>query len=186
MNKQITGGSPALWTRFQEHLWLWWADDHDIAHLQYRPRQFQSTWFGVSQPSGCWVAASTRFQECLIHPWACPYGPNGQMTMTSHIYRPMWFRWTWFGVNQPTGCWVLVSAKFPGLLLCPWACPCSRNGQMTMMFHIYRPRWLQWTWSGVNWPSSYWVTASAKFAPDKAREHSMIPLFSFRKGRGQK
>ena len=48
---QITGGSPALWT---------------------------------------------RFQECLLHPW----GPDGQMTMMLHIYRPRRFQRTWFGVNR--------------------------------------------------------------------------------------
>ena len=36
-----------------------------------------------------------------------------QLNMTLHIYRPrQQFQWTWFGVNLPSGCWVMVSAKF--------------------------------------------------------------------------
>ena len=34
------------------------------------------------------------------------------MTMTLHIYMPRWFQWTWFGLNPPSRCWVIVSAKF--------------------------------------------------------------------------
>ena len=58
-----------------------------ILHI-CRPRWFQRTWFGVNQPSGCWVSASTRFQEPLSCPWPCPLCPYGQMTMMLHIYRP--------------------------------------------------------------------------------------------------
>ena len=54
------------------------------------------------------------------------------------MYRPIWLQWTWFGVNRPDGCWVLVSAMFQEPLLCPWACPCCPDGQMTMKLHIHR------------------------------------------------
>ena len=57
----------------------------------YRPRWFQWTKIQVSLPSSCWVPASARFQECLLHPWAHPCGPDGLMTTTLHIYRPRWF-----------------------------------------------------------------------------------------------
>ena len=49
MYKQITGESPALWTRFQEHLWLWWADDHDIAHLQAKTVPINLIWSESAQ-----------------------------------------------------------------------------------------------------------------------------------------
>ena len=61
--------------------------------------------------SGCWVPASARLQECLLRLWAHPYGPDGQMTITLHIYRSRQFQRTLFGVNQPSGCWVTDSAR---------------------------------------------------------------------------
>ena len=78
----------------------------------YRPRWFQWSSLGVNGPRGCWVTASTRFQECFLRLWARSCGPNGQITMTLHIYRPRQFQWTWPGVNPAIGCRFLVSAKF--------------------------------------------------------------------------
>ena len=145
---------------------------------------YESLW---SCASGCWVPVSARFQEPSSWSWAHPLCPHGQMTMTLHIYRPRQFQWTWFGVNQPSVCWVLVSARFQEpLLLCPWACPLCPHGQITMTLHIYRPRQLRWV--GVNRSSGYWVMASAKFGPEnrrmerrmdgqRKREHSIVPFF---------
>ena len=39
------------------------------------------------------------------------------MTMTLHMYRPWRFQWFWFGVNWPSGWWVLVSTRFQELSL---------------------------------------------------------------------
>ena len=126
------------------------------------------------------------------------------MAMTLHIYRPRPFQWTWFGVKQPHGCCVLVSTRFQGPLLCPWACPLCPHWQMIMALHINRPRQFQWTWFGAIWPSGYQVTASTKFGMEKWMnrwtdgwidgqtdkqmdgEHSIVSLSSFGKGGGQK
>ena len=75
--------------------------------------------------------------------------------------------------------------------------PCEQGskgltGQMTMMLHIYRPRWFQWTWFGVNRLSGCWVTVSTMFCLDERmniwtdrRRQFHIPPFFFGKGRGQ-
>ena len=117
-NKQITGGSPALWRSFQERLLFPWGSDGQMIMMLhvYRPRHFQRTWFGVNQPSGCWVPVSARFQEPSSCPWTCPLCPHGQMTMTLHTYRPRKFQWTWFGVNGPSDCWVMASTNFGWLV----------------------------------------------------------------------
>ena len=51
-----------------------------LCHSTYGSIKLKLEW---TSPSGCWVAASARFQECLLHPWAHPCGPDGQMAMTS-------------------------------------------------------------------------------------------------------
>ena len=71
------------------------------------------------------VPASAKFQKCWSHLCAYPCGPEGQIIITLHIYKPRWFQFTWFKVNQPSGCWVLASARFHEILLCPWANPCG-------------------------------------------------------------
>ena len=85
------------------------------------------------------------------------------MTIKLHIYRPRRFRRTWFGVNRPSGCWVLASTIFQLPLSCPWTCPLCPHGQMTKTLLMYRPRWFQRTWFGVNHPSGCWVPASTRF-----------------------
>ena len=35
-----------------------------------------------------------------------------QMAMTLAIYRPRQLQWTWFGMNRPNVCWVMVSTSF--------------------------------------------------------------------------
>ena len=124
----------------------------------YRPRQFQWPWFWVNRPCGCSVPVSIRFHEPLSCPWARPLCRHGQM-----------FQSTWFGMNQPSGCGVPVSARFQEPLPYPWARPLCHHGQMTMTLHIYRPRRFQWTWFGLNRPSDYWVSASARFQEPLSR-----------------
>ena len=133
-----------------------------MTHI-YRPRWFQWTWFVVIWPSGCWVTVSARFQEHFIHLWVDPCSPDGQMARTLHIYRPRQFQWTWFGMNRPSGSWVTVFTRFQECFIHPWAHPCGLNAKMTKALHIYRPKRLQWTWFGVNPPSSCWVPASIRF-----------------------
>ena len=116
----------------------------------YRPRHFQLTWFGVNRPSGCGVTASAisvmngRMDLC---PWTCPCGPDGQMTITLHIYRPRRFQWTWFGVNGPKGCWVPASAKFQEPLLCPWLNDLEDIGQGQRSLHATHPFMLVIIWA---------------------------------------
>ena len=45
-------------------------------------------------------------------PWRCMY-----------MYSPRQFQWTWSGVNRPSGCRVLASARFQEPLSRPWARP---------------------------------------------------------------
>ena len=99
---QSSGCGVQASARFQEPLSHPWAcplcPHRQMTMMLHmcRPRWFQKTRFGVNQPSGCGVPASTRFQEPLSCPWACPSCPHGQMTMALHIYRLRWFLWTWF------------------------------------------------------------------------------------------
>ena len=151
--------------RFQEPLSCPWAcpicPQGQITMMMhiYRPRRFQWTWFWVNGPCECWVPASTRFQEPLSCPWACPLCAHGQMAMTLHMDRPRWSQWTRFWVNRPCGCGVPASARFQKPLSCPWACPLCLHGQITMTLHICMSRGFQRTWFGVNWPSGCWVLA---------------------------
>ena len=120
-------------------MWPWWTNDLDFAHLQTKTVPKNLIW--SNSPSGCWVPLSSKSQEPLSCPRACPLRLYEQMTKTLNIYRPRWFQRTWFGKNRPCG---------------------------------------------------YWVTASAKFELDewtdgrRDGEHSIVPLFFFRKGRGTK
>ena len=142
-----------------------WANDHDVAHLQAKRAQKNLVW----SESTHWLLSSgiRKFQGPLSCPWACPLCSHRPMAIMLHIYRTRQFQCTWYGVNQPSGCWVQASARFQGLLSCPWACPLCLHGQMTMTCHIYKPRQFQWTWFGMNQPDGYSVSASAKFGPDK-------------------
>ena len=58
----------------------------------YRPRQFQWTRFGVSQPCSCGVSVLARFQEPLTRPWACPLCPHGQIV---RLFQRTWIRSEW-------------------------------------------------------------------------------------------
>ena len=51
---------------------------------------------GSSESDLKWISltVSAKFKECLLCPWTCPCGPEGQMTMTLHICRPIRFQWT--------------------------------------------------------------------------------------------
>ena len=99
---------------------------HAYGHTHYAPkRKWPCHWTSTDQdgsyelelqwigPSGSWLPASTRFQKPLCL-WACPLYPHGQMIITLHIYRPKQFQWIWFGVNRPSGCWVMATANFAG------------------------------------------------------------------------
>ena len=185
INKQITGGSPALWTKFQECLLHPWGPDGQMTKMLrvYRPRRFQITWFGVNRLCGCWVPASTIFQEPLSQPWACPLCPHGQMAMTLHIYMLKRFQRTWFGVNRPSVCWVPVSRRFqkplveiPGAFIAPMGMPIwpqwANDHDIAHLEAETIPTNLIWSES-AEWLLSY--------GPDKQtdRYHSIVPLFFF-------
>ena len=129
-----------------------------------------------------------RLQDSRSHYYARGHA-HGQMTMTLHIYMPRWFKWTWFRVNPPGGCWVVPPASFWELLSCPRACPWGPDGQNTMMLCIYRPRLFKLTWFGVNPPGvrKFWPDEQMNESMDKRMEtNSVVPLFSLCKGGGQK
>ena len=112
-------------------IWPWWANDHEIDMEYVRPivdgsrcqQHSRSPYFAHVAPMGTWPWCCTstgqnvsiRFQGLAsLRPWARPYGPNGQITMTLHICRQIRFKWTWFGVNRPSGWWVRASARLDG------------------------------------------------------------------------
>ena len=66
----------------------------------YRSRQVHETLNGVNPSSGFTDMRSAKsgpnlWQICQVFgPWASPYGPNAQMTMTVHNFRPRQFHRT--------------------------------------------------------------------------------------------
>ena len=124
-------------------MWAQWANDHDVAHLQVKMVPMNFIW--MNPPSGGWVPVSARFQECLLYPWTHPCGPDGQMTMTLHIYSPRQFQWSWFGMNLPVVAvfQCLQDSRSP-YYTHGWLCPRVPDGQITMMLDIYRPIQFRW------------------------------------------
>ena len=57
------------------------ANNHGVAYLQTKTVK---KWFGVNQPSGCWVPASARFQRPLFMFRGAFITPKGM---------PMWPQW---------------------------------------------------------------------------------------------
>ena len=84
-----------------------------------------------------------------------------------HICRPRQFQRTWLGSESAQ--WLQTSGirEIPGTFVMPKGMPIMPTWANDMALHIYRPRRFHWTWFGENPPSGYWVTASAKFWPDK-------------------
>ena len=83
----------------------------------------------------CWVPASTKNSKSpYLAQKAYTLCPHGLMNMMLHIFRARYFQWTWFGVNQPSGCPVPVSAKFKEFSSCPRAQAWYTHGQMTMTY----------------------------------------------------
>ena len=75
----------------------------------YRSRQVHKTLNGVNPSSSFRDMRSAKSGPNLwqiwqvFGPWASPYGANGQMTMTVHIYRPRQFHRTSNGENPSSG-----------------------------------------------------------------------------------
>ena len=123
-----------------------------MAVHNYRSRQVHETLNGVNPSSGFTDMRSAKsgpnlWQICQVFgPWASPYGPNAQMTMTVHNYRSRQVHETLNGVNPSSGFTDMRSAKSgPNLWqICqvfgPWACPYGPNAQMTMTVHNFRPQ----------------------------------------------
>ena len=83
------------------------ANDYGIAHIQTKPLTMNYIWSESTQ----WLLSSGVRKT----PWALitPMGmPDGQITMTLHIYRPSRIQWTWLGVKRSSGYWVTASATF--------------------------------------------------------------------------
>ena len=109
----------------------------------------------------------------------CPLCSHGQMTMTLHIYRPIWFHWTWFGVNRPSGCRVPASARFQEPLSWPWKSKVKVIAQGHKV-GITPYRFISFTFH-VDRPSHSWDTAISKFDVENSRSklsHNMGPTFS--------
>ena len=123
--------------------------------------------------SEIWVPQSLT--QVLPHltsfcPGACPYGANGQITMTLHNYRSRQVHGTLNGVNPSSSFRDMRSAKSgPNLwqiwqVFGPWASPYGANGHMTMTVHTYRPRQFHRTSNGENPSSGYRDMGSASLA----------------------
>ena len=123
--------------------------------------------------SEIWVPQSLT--QVLPHltsffPGACPYGANGQITMTLHNYRSRQVHGTLNGVNPSSSFRDMCSAKSgPNLwqiwqVFGPWASPYGANGHMTMTVHTYRPRQFHRTSNGENPSSGYRDMGSASLA----------------------
>ena len=141
--------------------------------------------------SEIWVPQSLT--QVLPHltsfcPGACPYGANGQITMTLHNYRSRQVHGTLNGVNPSSSFRDMRSAKSgPNLwqiwqVFGPWASPYGANGHMTMTVHTYRPRQFHRTSNGENPSSGYRDMGSASLAAARpparppARTVTTIPL----------
>ena len=123
--------------------------------------------------SEIWVPQSLT--QVLPHltsfcPGACPYGTNGQITMTLHNYRSRQVHGTLNGVNPSSSFRDMRSAKSGSNLwqiwqvFGPWASPYGANGHMTMTVHTYRPRQFHRTSNGENPSSGYRDMGSASLA----------------------
>ena len=83
----------------------------------YRSRQFHRTLNGINPSSGFRDMGSAKYCpsaawfDKFFGPWASPYGANGQITMTLHIYRSRQVHETLNGVNPSSGFRDLRSAK---------------------------------------------------------------------------
>ena len=96
-----------------------WANYYGVAHLQTKTVPMNLIWNESAQ----WLRSSGvhKIPGALITPMGMPIMPPWANDMMLHIYRPRRFQWTWFGVNQPSGCGVPASARFQE----PLSHPCS-------------------------------------------------------------
>ena len=79
-----------------------------------------------------WSSSIRNIPGALITPIGVPMMPPWANNHALHAYRPRHVQWTWFGMNRPSGCWVLASARFQEPLSHPSACPWCHHGQITM------------------------------------------------------
>ena len=141
----------------------------------YRPRQFQWTRFGVSQPCSCGVSVLARFQEPLTRPWACPLCPHGQIV---RLFQRTWIRSEWAQ-------WLLSSSirKIPEALITD-----SRSLYYVLGHGHVAPmgKW-PWHYSSRGWDNPNeldleWIShvvAELWPAGRLAGDHSIVPLLSF-------
>ena len=116
-----------------------WANYHHNAHPQAKTVQINLIWNEPAQ----WLLNSCvcKIPEARVTPNGTPLMPpwaNDQNT--EHLYAKTVPMGMMLGVNQPSGCWVMASARFQEPLSHPWACSLCPHGQMTKMLHIYKPK----------------------------------------------
>ena len=138
------------------------AEWHQVTTIIAGPSEWkQADHWGIPRP------VNKIPRAFIIYTW----GPDGQMTKLLHVYRPRQFQITSFWVNRPSGWGVPAATRFQEPLSHQWVHPSCPHRQMSMMLHIYRLRWFQWTWFQVNRPSGLWVPASARFQPTNGHAH---------------
>ena len=154
--------------------WPWWCtttgQDNSIELEWYKSIQwFQRYGFRKVWPKCCLIWQ-------VFGPGACPYGANGQITMTLHNYRSRQVHETLNGVNPSSSFRDMHSAKSgPNLwqiwqVFGSWASPCGANGHMTLTVHTYKPRQFHRTSNGENPSNGYRDMGSASLAaarPDR-------------------
>ena len=110
------GSAWSHWSR--EHYWNhWWPMKLKSKQLQLGKWQCQygmCRWLGIIRCQGICRCSYKQADHWRAPPalWTRFHGPDGQMS----IYRPRQFQLIWFGVNQPSGCWVSAFVKFS-----PWS-----------------------------------------------------------------
>ena len=113
------------------------SNDHDVAQNFKWYKSFQ--WFQRYGFRKVWPKCCLIWQ--VSGQWACPYGANGQITMTLHNYRSSQVHKTLNGVNPSSSFRDMRSAKSrPNLwqiwqVFGPWESPYGANRQMTMSVH---------------------------------------------------
>ena len=91
------------------------------------------------------------------------------------IYRPRQFQCTYFGVNPPSGCWLLSSARFQEPLLNWWAHQCWPDEWPNYNKIAYlQAKNFKWPLFGENRPTGCWVPMSTMLREYHAHGHAHV------------
>ena len=89
-------------------MWPRWANN--FAYLQVKTIPMNLTW---SESAQCMLSYGVRkYPRALITTWARPCGPDGQITITLHIYRQIRFQWNRLEVD-PSSDWRPKKSRRP-------------------------------------------------------------------------